>query len=185
MSNIEWLVWRGRSLHVQLDDEQPNDSKSVLWASVPLGIGLVGGVDEIVFHQLLQWHNLYVDTSDRWRIFSDGILHIFTLSMLFFGAWRLWQRRQPFSDIVSSKPFWAGILFGGGGFQLWDGVVDHKLLQLHPVREGVESIWIYDLAWIASALVLLAVGWRIWTSAADGTPSGRRAAKPSQSRSKV
>ncbi|HYI14857.1 MAG TPA: DUF2243 domain-containing protein, partial [Thermomicrobiales bacterium] len=123
------------------------DPRSVLWASIPLGIGLIGAIDEIVFHQLLQWHNLYVDASERWRIFSDGLLHTFTLAMLFFGAYRLWQERQSFSAIVSSKPFWAGVLLGGGFFQLWDGVVDHKLLRLHPVREDAGDILVYDIAW--------------------------------------
>lgn len=138
--------------------------RSLLWASIPLGIGLVGAVDEIVFHQLLQWHNFYVDASDRWRIFSDGLLHAFTLSMLFFGAYLLWQERRAFSDIVSSNPFWAGVLLGGGGFQLWDGVVDHKLLRLHPVREDAGNILSYDIAWIVAALVMLAIGFAIWHS---------------------
>jgi uncharacterized membrane protein len=147
---------------VSTNDQRYADPRAVLWASVPLGIGLIGAIDEIIFHQLLQWHNLYVDASERWRIFSDGLLHTFTLAMLFYGAWRLWQQRQPFSTILSSKPFWAGILLGGGGFQLWDGVVDHWLLRLHPVREGVDNIWLYDTLWIASALLMLAIGWAIW-----------------------
>jgi uncharacterized membrane protein len=147
---------------VSTNDQRYADPQAVLWASVPLGIGLIGAIDEIIFHQLLQWHNLYVDASERWRIFSDGLLHTFTLAMLFYGAWRLWQQRQPFSTILSSKPFWAGILLGGGGFQLWDGVVDHWLLRLHPVREGVDNIWLYDTLWIASALLMLAIGWAIW-----------------------
>jgi uncharacterized membrane protein len=140
------------------------DPRSVLWASIPLGIGLVGALDEIVFHQLLQWHNFYVDAGDRWRIFSDGLLHTFTLSMLFFGAGRLWKERMAFSSIVTSKPFWAGVLLGGGGFQLWDGLVDHKLLRLHPVREDAANILVYDIAWITSALVLLAIGLAILRS---------------------
>ncbi|MEX1157897.1 MAG: DUF2243 domain-containing protein [Thermomicrobiales bacterium] len=147
-------------------DEQAGrpDPRSALWASIPLGIGLVGAVDEIVFHQLLQWHAFYVDASQRWRVFSDGLLHAFTLSMLFYGAYRLWRERQSFSQIVSSKPFWSGVLIGGGGFHLWDGIVDHKLLRLHPIREGVDNILIYDIAWNAAALLLLALGWAIWRS---------------------
>jgi uncharacterized membrane protein len=144
--------------------KQPNrqSARTVLWAAIPLGIGLVGALDEIVFHQLLQWHNFYVDASERWRIFSDGLLHTFTLAMLFYGAHRLWQERRSYSWILGSKPFWAGILLGGGGFHLWDGLVDHKLLRLHPVREGVDNLLFYDLGWNAVALVLLGLGWLIW-----------------------
>ena len=52
---------------------------------------------------------------------------------------------------------WAGALLGGGAFQLYDGVVHHKLLQLHQVRYGVELLP-YDLAWNASGAVALVVG---------------------------
>lgn len=156
------------------------NSRSVLRAAVPLGIGLVGAIDAIIFHQLLQWHNLYVDATRYWRIFSDGLLHAFTLSMLAFGAFWLWRERRAYSTIVSSTPFWAGVLLGGGGFQLWDGVVDHKILRLHSVREGADNIFVYDIAWIASALVLLGVGWTIWRNtqqhhlAGPTAASGRR-----------
>jgi len=147
---------------MQRDGQERGDPRSVLWAAVPLGIGLVGAIDEIIFHQLLQWHNFYVDTSERWRVFSDGLLHVFLTSMLFFGAWRLWQERRSFSATAGSRPFWAGVLLGGGGFHLWDGVVDHKLLRLHPVREGADNMLVYDVAWIAAALLLLALGWALW-----------------------
>ena len=149
-------------------DETRGDPRSVLWASIPLGIGMVGAIDEIIFHQLLQWHNFYVDASEYWRTFSDGLLHTFITAMLFFGAYQLWQERQAFSAIVGSKPFWAGALLGGGGFHLWDGVVDHKLLRLHPVREGADNLLLYDIAWIAVALALLVVGWAIWRSVEPG-----------------
>lgn len=145
------------------------EPRSVLWASIPLGIGLIGAIDTIIFHQLLQWHNFYVDASERWRIFSDGLLHVFTTTMLFLGAYWLWQQRGTFSRIVNGKPFWSGILLGGGGFQLFDGIVDHKLLRLHPVREGASNILLYDAAWIASALVMLGVGWAVWRSVAPGS----------------
>jgi uncharacterized membrane protein len=49
------------------------------------------------------------------------------------------------------------VLLGAGAFQLWDGVVDHKLLRVHQVRYGVDLTG-YDLAWNASAVVLLAAG---------------------------
>jgi uncharacterized membrane protein len=151
------------------EQAQSPDPQSVLWASIPLGIGLIGALDEIVFHQLLRWHNFYVHASQHWRIFSDGLLHAFTLSMLFFGAHRLWQQRQTFSQIISSNPFWAGVLLGGGSFQLWDGIVDHRLLRLHPIREGANNLVVYDIAWNAAAIVLIALGWAIWRNVESRT----------------
>ncbi len=151
-----------------------------------IGIGLMGAVDEIVFHQLLQWHNFYVHSTEYWRIFSDGLFHVFTAAMLFLGALRLWMERRRLAPLATNRPFWAGILLGAGGFQLFDGTVNHKLLQLHPVREGAQNILPYDIAWIASALLLLVAGWVVWRdvqatevqSAGHGEPEHGRAGQP-------
>lgn len=137
-------------------------AKTVALTGAALGIGLMGALDEIVFHQLLQWHNFYVDTTQYWRIFSDGLFHIFTTTMLFLGAMRLWGQRRRVSSVVSGRPFWSGLLMGMGGFQLFDGIVNHKILQLHPVREGVDEIWLYDLAWNIPAALILLSGWLLW-----------------------
>ena len=134
-------------------------ARAALWTGIIIGIGAVGALDEIVFHQLLQWHHFYVHTDEFWRIASDGFFHLFTATLFFIGAIRLWSQRRRISRVVSSRPFWGGILLGGGGFQLFDGTVNHKVLRLHQVREGVENLLLYDIGWILSALLLLIVGW--------------------------
>lgn len=137
-------------------------SRSALTAGALLGVGLMGSADEIVFHQLLQWHSFYVSTTAYWRIVSDGAFHLFTTLMLLLASLRLWADRRRLSQVMSGRPFWAGALIAGGCFQLFDGVVNHKLLRLHPVREGVDNILPYDIAWVASALALLGAGWLVW-----------------------
>ncbi len=132
-----------------------------------LGVGLMGTADEILFHQLLQWHNFYVHTADYWRVASDGFFHLFTLSLLGLAAFLLWRQRRHFSTLTSSRPFWSGLFFGAGGFQIFDGVVNHKLLRLHPVREGAENILLYDAGWVFSGLLLLYCGWLLWRRAAQ------------------
>jgi uncharacterized membrane protein len=119
----------------------------------------MGGADEIIFHQLLQWHNFYLDTTQFGRIFSDGLLHTFTTAMWFAGALLVFYRRRRLSRTLESGVLWAGVLVGMGGFQIFDGVVNHKILQLHPVRAGVENIWPYDAAWVAAGLLLLGASW--------------------------
>ncbi len=52
---------------------------------------------------------------------------------------------------------WAGFLWGAGGFQVFDGIIDHKLLRLHQIRYGV-TLWPYDIAWILFGVLLLAAG---------------------------
>lgn len=132
-----------------------------------LGVGLMGAADEILFHQLLQWHNFYVHSTDYWRVASDGFFHLFTTTLLGLAAFLLWRQRRRFSTLTSSRPFWSGLFFGAGGFQLFDGVVNHKFLRLHPVREGAENILLYDAGWIVSGLLFLYCSWLLWRRGAQ------------------
>ena len=52
----------------------------------------------------------------------------------------------------------AGILLGAGGFNLYDGTIQHKLLGLHQVRAGVPDNLPYDLAFLAIAATLALAG---------------------------
>src|SRR5690606_35384079 len=52
---------------------------------------------------------------------------------------------------------WAGFFIGMGGFQVFDGLVNHKVLRLHQIRY-VEDVLPYDLAWNAAGLVLFGIG---------------------------
>ena len=120
-----------------------------------LGAGLMGSVDEIVFHQLLAWHSFYDRAGGTAGLVSDGLLHAATLSAVVAGLALLADVRRR--GAFASVRWWALVLLGAGAFQLWDGVVDHKLLRVHQIRYGVELLP-YDAAWLASGLALLVVG---------------------------
>jgi uncharacterized membrane protein len=96
--------------------------RSLLWPAVLVGIGVAGSLDEIVLHQLLRWHHFY----DR---------------VLVVQRWR--SGRGPLRQAA------AGILLGAGGFNLYDGIIQHKLLGLHQVRAGAPNNLPYDLVFIA------------------------------------
>jgi len=53
---------------------------------------------------------------------------------------------------------WGGVLVGAGAFNLYDGIVQHKLLGLHQVRAGAPNNFPYDLGFIGLAVVVLLVG---------------------------
>jgi len=129
--------------------------RRALGAAALVGAGLMAGVDEVVFHQLLAWHSFYDRGTRELALLSDGLLHGAELVALVAGAGLLADllRRQA----LRRAPVVAGLLLGAGGFQLFDGVVDHKVLRVHQVRYGVDLLP-YDLAWNAAALVLLAAG---------------------------
>lgn len=126
-----------------------------LWSAALAGAGIMAGIDEIIFHQLLQWHHFFDHATPAIGIVSDGLLHAAELLAIVIGAFLLIdlaQRRR-----LATHWAWAGLFFGMGGFQLFDGIVSHKLLRIHQIRYGVD-LFAYDLAWNLSALVLLLVG---------------------------
>ena len=134
--------------------------RALLWTGVTLGVGVVGTLDGVVLHELLQWHRLYVHTTEFWRTFIDGVFHLVTSALLFWGAMRLWSDPHLLSRAGRPRVLWSGMLFGMGGFNPYDGTIQHKVLQLHPVREGVEgnALLRYDLAFNGIALVLVLGG---------------------------
>lgn len=138
-------------------------NRSLLRIGLILGVGIVGTLDEVVLHQLLQWHNFYVHATQHWRLISDGLFHLFSSACLIWGAVLLWEHRSLLRA-GDGRALAAGVLFGMGGFNLYDGIVQHKILQLHPVREHVANILPYDLAFNGMAVVLLVSGYLMWTS---------------------
>ncbi len=149
------------------DQSESVTSPSLLAIGIILGIGVAGTLDEVILHQLLQWHNLYVHTTTAGRLVSDGIFHVFSSAMLVLGTVLLWRRRATPRRTGDSQRLFAGVLFGAGGFNLYDGTVQHKILQLHPVREGVDNILVYDLAFNGIALVIVLCGWLVWRKVKD------------------
>ena len=124
------------------------------WSGALVGIGTAAFVDETVFHQLLHWHHFYDRSTPEVGLVSDGVFHAvgwFALvaGLFWFAALRRADRLLP--------PRWVGaLLVGAGGFQLYDGTVQHLLFGLHQIRYGVDLLP-YNLVW-NSAAVLLIVG---------------------------
>ena len=139
-------------------------------AAVLAGVGLAGTFDEIVFHQLLRWHHLYVGEGPSVGRISDGVLHTFSTVALVAGVVLL---VRDWDGDVRRAAGW--VLAGFGGFNVFDGTVDHKLLRLHQVREGVPDTLPYDVVWIAASLAVLLVGLWLGRGRRDGAaPAGRR-----------
>ena len=115
----------------------------------------MAGVDEIVFHQILSWHHFYDRSTPAVALLSDGLLHAAELIMIVAGFFVFAdvRRRNALAPIWA----WAGFFLGAGVFQLFDGVVDHKVLRVHQVRYGVYLLP-YDIAWNAFGGILVLVG---------------------------
>jgi uncharacterized membrane protein len=120
-----------------------------------VGVGVAAFVDETVFHQLLHWHHFYDRSTPAAGLVSDGFFHAAGWIALVAGLF-LYADLQRWRDL--SRPrWWGGLLAGAGGFQLYDGTVQHKLLRLHQIRYDVDLLP-YDVAWNVLAAVLLLAG---------------------------
>ena len=140
----------------------------LLAAAFVLGVGLGGFVDGIVFHQLLQWHNMlsakYPPTDPEHAVrnleinmFWDGLFHAATWLMTALGVGLLWRAAWRPDVPKSTATLVGGLLLGWGAFNLVEGVIDHHLLHLHHVFEGPNHL-AYDLAFLASGVVLSLAG---------------------------
>jgi uncharacterized membrane protein len=146
--------------------------RSVLTGTM-LGVAMMAAIDEIVFHQMLSWHHFYDRSTPDIGLLSDGLLQTAYLVLLVAGFfWFADLRRR---GTLARRSAWGGFALGLGAFQLFDGLVDHKLLDLHEIRYGVDVLP-YDLAWNGAALVLLGLGaLMLWRSRDEGrTRADRR-----------
>ncbi len=141
------------------------------WSGVLSGIGFAAFVDETVFHQLLHWHHFWDGSTSTAGLVSDGWFHAFGWLAIVGGLVLLadLQRRHGLGRLR----WWGAALAGWGGFQLWDGLVQHKLLDLHQIRYGVE-LAPYDVAWNTAGGVGLVVGLLLLRRAARSGGGGVR-----------
>jgi len=149
------------------------DRRPLIAAATLLGIGMGGFVDGIVFHQLLQFHNMlsapgyYPKTGvDPQRLvvnmeinmFWDGLFHVLTWAMTAAGLVMLWRAGQRPDVPWSTRTMVGGLSLGWGLFNLIEGVIDHHILHIHHVTE-TENHLIWDLAFLASGVLLIGIGW--------------------------
>jgi uncharacterized membrane protein len=140
------------------------DRRPLVTAGTVLGIGLGGFLDGILFHQILQLHNMLSALHPPTSIVNlelnmvwDGVFHAFTWLMTLAGVALLW-RAAP----CAAEP-WAGRALVGAGFIGWglfnlvEGTLDHFVLGIHHVVERLGlSAW--DWLFLASGFAFVALG---------------------------
>ncbi|GAC1341104.1 MAG: DUF2243 domain-containing protein [Candidatus Dormibacteria bacterium] len=119
------------------------------------GVGIAAFVDETVFHQILHWHHFYDRSTQDVGLVSDGLFHAFGWFAVVAGLVLMADLVRR-SALVAPR-WWGAVLIGMGGFQLYDGLIQHKLLGLHQIRYGVDIVP-YDALWFVIAVIAVAAG---------------------------
>lgn len=139
--------------------------RPLISAGILLGSGLGGFFDGIVFHQLLQLHNMLSarippDTllNAKINMVWDGLFHSLTWLMTAFGLAVLWGAGGRVDVPWSGRTFAGALLLGWGLFNFIEGLIDHHILGIHHVVERLH-LSIYDYLFLGSGVALSATGW--------------------------
>jgi uncharacterized membrane protein len=152
---------------------------AVISSGILLGAGLGGFFDGIVFHQILQWHNMLSSVrpptdlvSMKYNMVWDGVFHAATWLLTVFGLFKLWRAgKRP--DVPWSTPTFVGaLLLGWGTFNVVEGVIDHFVLGIHHVHPG-EAELAWDLGFVLWGLFMIGAGWHsVRRGRGDDAPRG-------------
>jgi uncharacterized membrane protein len=146
-------------------------------AGIFLGIGLGGFVDGIVFHQILQFHNMLSsrfppDTLVNAKINMswDGYFHAAVWLIAVTGIYLLFRAGQRHDVPWSGKTLLGSLIAGWGLFNLVEGTIDHQILGIHHVYEHTTNKLPFDLGFLAfGGVLLLLVGWLLIRAGSNDT----------------
>jgi uncharacterized membrane protein len=135
-------------------------------AGTLMGAGLGGFVDGILFHQILQFHNLLSAkippdnlVNAKVNMFWDGLFHAAVWLMTAIGLALLWRAGRDRAVFWSGRTFLGSLLAGWGLFNLIEGFIDHILLGIHHVYEYTDNKLPWDVAFLISGVLLILGGW--------------------------
>jgi len=150
-------------------------------AGLFLGMGLGGFFDGILFHQILQTHNMLsasipvVDlVSAKINMTWDGYFHAGVWVLTLLGVWLLF-RAGGRQDTIWSGKILAGAMLGGWGlFNLVEGIIDHQILGIHHVMEYAVNKLPYDIAFLISGVIFMLLGWLLIRAGSQQATDSRR-----------
>lgn len=135
-------------------------------AGLVLGLGLGGFADGIVLHQILGWHHLICTTETcqpetvealKVQNMQDGFFHLATWLLTIAGVVMLFCAGRAAHE-WSGRVLSGAMLAGWGVFNLVEGIVNHHVLRIHQVRPGHPNELLFDWLFLASGVLLIAVG---------------------------
>jgi uncharacterized membrane protein len=115
--------------------------RSIRNAAILLGAGLGGLLDGIVLHQV----------AGGW---VQAVLWLAAL----VGILALWNGLRGPGRLPATRTLLGYMLVGWGGVKLAEGILNHYLLELHPVRDMPAHVVFYDWAFIILSIALILLG---------------------------
>lgn len=146
---------------------QARTARPAVAGALTVGIGLGGFFDGIVFHQILQIHNMlsgWLPVTDllsaKANMVWDGLFHAAVWLISVLGVAMIWRAAQRGDVDFAARHLVGGFLIGWGLFNLIEGVIDHHILGVHHVVESLgPSAW--DYAFLAWGAAMILIGWRL------------------------
>lgn len=91
----------------------------------------------------------------------DGYFHAGVWVLTLLGVWLLFREGRR-SDAAWSGKMLAGAMLGGWGlFNFVEGLINHLILGIHHVMEYAIDKLPYDLAFLASGVIFMLIGWAL------------------------
>lgn len=142
------------------ESQRPHRSL-LLWGGI-FGFGFGALLDVIVFHMIIQTHHLLSGLYDpmtydglRTNVMFDGLFALAMLGIMGIGAGMLWRMANRTRQPLSTLTVLGVTLVGMGVFNVYDGTIDHYVLDIHNVVYGTEA---WNPPWIIVSLLLLGAG---------------------------
>jgi uncharacterized membrane protein len=151
-------------------------TKPITAAGTVIGIGMGGFIDGILFHQILQIHNMLsarVSTDNligaKVNMVWDGLFHSGVWLAKAAGIIMLWRAVKRDDVLLSGRALVGSVVLGWGLFNVVEGVIDHHLLNLHHVYERAgQSVW--DWIFLAFGATLITSGFALIRSVETSSP---------------
>jgi uncharacterized membrane protein len=142
-------------------------ARPAIAGALAMGIGLGGFFDGIVFHQILQIHNMmsgWLPVTDlvsaKANMVWDGLFHAGVWAITLVGICLVWRAARRRDVALDWRFLGGGFLMGWGLFNVVEGLIDHHLLGVHHVVERLgPSAW--DYAFLAWGGAMILAGWLI------------------------
>lgn len=144
------------------------NSGPLISAGMFLGAGLGGLFDGILFHQILQIHNMQSNripiddlAAAKVNMTWDGYFHAAVWLLTAVGLYLLFRAGQRRDVPWSGKILLGSFLTGWGLYHLVEGIIHHHILGIHHVMEYTDNKLPYDLAFLAAGVIVIVIGWML------------------------